>query len=240
MRFAIVDDEPNIPEQIAEMLKAFAPDVQIETDCFHQPSEFLEMYHNYNYNYDAVFLDIDMPAINGFDLSQQIYEKNNSVPIVYITGRDDLITHAFRYKPLGFVRKQFIASELPYALTTILEEINQKSPSITITETRSAGGRTYCVQITKIIFMESEKHNVKIHLSTGERYMVRESLSYYLNLPEFKDFVQINSGTIVNLAHVKLTNDAISLKNGMTLYISRRKLQSVLDAYLKYIGRVLI
>lgn len=103
MRFAIVDDEPNVPEQIAEMLKTYVPDVQIETNCFHQPSDFLEMY--YSCNYDAVFLDIDMPAINGFDLSQKIYEKNNSVPIVYITSRDDLIIHAFRYKPLGFVRK---------------------------------------------------------------------------------------------------------------------------------------
>ena len=99
MRFAIVDDEPNVPEQIAEMLKTYVPDVQIETNCFHQPSDFLEMY--YSCNYDAVFLDIDMPAINGFDLSQKIYEKNNSVPIVYITSRDDLIIHAFRYKPLN-------------------------------------------------------------------------------------------------------------------------------------------
>lgn len=238
MRFAIVDDEPNIPEQIADMLKASAPDVQIEADCFHDPSEFLERYHSCNY--DAVFLDIDMPAINGFDLSQKIYEKNNSVPIVYITGRDDLITYAFRYKPLGFVRKQFMAAELPYALTTILEEINQKSPSITISEIRSAGGGTYSIPIEKITFMETEKHNVKIHLFNGESHTVRESLSYYLNLPEFKDFVLINSGTMVNLAHVKLADDMISLKNGTTLYVSRRKLQSVLDAYLKYIGRVLI
>lgn len=238
MRFAIVDDESDVPEQIAEMLKNYVPDIQIETNCFHQPSEFLEMY--YNCNYDAVFLDIDMPAINGFDLSQQIYEKNNSIPIVYITSRDDLIIHAFRYKPLGFVRKQFIASELPYALTTILKEINQKSPSITITETRFAGGRTYCIQIEKITFLESEKHNVKIQLLTGESYTVREALSYYLNLPEFKDFVLINSGTMVNLAHIKLVSETISLKNGTILYVSRRKLQSVLDAYLKYIGRVLI
>ena len=174
-------------------------------------------------NYDAVFLDIDMPAINGFDLSQKIYEKNNSVPIVYITSRDDLIIHAFRYKPLGFVRKQFIASELPYALTTILKEINRKSPSITITETRFAGGRTYCIQIEEITFLESEKHNVKIQLLTGESYTVREALSYYLNLPEFKDFVLINSGTMVNLAHIKLVSDTISLKNGTILYVSRRK-----------------
>lgn len=151
-----------------------------------------------------------------------------------------MIIHAFRYKPLGFVRKQFITSELPYALTTILKEINRKSPSITITETRFAGGRTYCIQIEEITFLESEKHNVKIQLLTGESYTVREALSYYLNLPEFKDFVLINSGTMVNLAHIKLVSDTISLKNGTILYVSRRKLQSVLDTYLKYIGRVLI
>lgn len=238
MRFAIVDDEPNIPEQIAEMLKASAQNYHVETDCFHHPTEFLEIYQSCNY--DAVFLDIDMPTINGFDLSQKIYETNESIPIVYITGRDDLITNAFRYKPLGFVRKQFIASELPYALTTIVREINKKSPSITITETRSAGGETYSIQIEKIAFLESEKHNLNIHLLAGENYIVRESLSYYANLPEFKDFVLINSGTMVNLAHVKLVGDTISLKNGTILYVSRRKSQSVLEAYLKYIGRILI
>lgn len=81
---------------------------------------------------------------------------------------------------------------------------------------------------------------MKIQLLTGESYTVREALSYYLNLPEFKDFVLINSGTMVNLAHIKLVSETISLKNGTILYVSRRKLQSVLDAYLKYIGRVLI
>ncbi len=238
MRFAIIDDEPNIPEQIAEMLKDFAQNYLVETDCFHQPAEFLKIYQSRHY--DAAFLDIDMPTINGFDLSQKIYEKNENIPIVYITGRDDLITNAFRYKPLGFVRKQFIASELPYALTTIINEIHKKSSSITITETRSSGGGTYSIQIENIIFLESEKHNLNIHLVTGERYIVRESLSYYSNLPEFKDFVLINSGTMVNLAHTKLVGDTISLKNGTTLYVSRRKLQSVLEAYLKYIGRILI
>ena len=170
MRFAIIDDEPNIPEQIAEMLKDFAQNYLVETDCFHQPAEFLKNYQSRHY--DAAFLDIDMPTINGFDLSQKIYEKNENIPIVYITGRDDLITNAFRYKPLGFVRKQFIASELPYALTTIINEIHKKSPSITITETRASGGGTYSIQIENITFLESEKHNLNIHLVTGERYIV--------------------------------------------------------------------
>lgn len=135
MRFAVVDDEPGILKQIPVLIRQFSPDIIIEADTFSNSSDFLNTYTNQNY--DALFLDIDMPDINGFALAEHLRNQNDLIPIVYITAKDDLIIQAFRYKALGFVRKQFIEKELPYALSTIMNEIHKDDDMIEVTETRS-------------------------------------------------------------------------------------------------------
>lgn len=212
--------------------------IPIDIECFQNAADFLAAYQNNVF--DALLLDIDMPELTGFDLAQQLRTENDNIPIVYITGRDDLITQAFRYKPIGFVRKQHIDIELPFALTTILSELNRKKPTITVTETRSAGGATHTILIDNILYIESIGHNVKMHLSDGTSLTARGILSEYLEQSGFSGFIQINSGTIVNCAHISLNEDKVQCKNGTVLYISRRKQADVRKAYLKYVKKVLI
>ena len=238
MLFALVDDAVEILEYIPNLIKKIIPYYDVKIDCFQNAPDFLDAYRAYNY--DALFLDIDMPEINGFDLTCKIKNKNRYIPLVYVTGREDLITHAFRYKPIGFVRKQYLKSELPYAVQTILKELNKENPRIKITEIRSCGGNTHLIEIREIAFIESNNHYLNFHLLTGKVFCIRDSLSHYTEKREFKDFIYINSGTIVNLEHIKLINDTVSFEDGTTLYISRRKLQSVIKSYLKFTKRVLI
>ena len=89
MRFAVVDDEPGILKQIPVLIRQFSPDIIIEADTFSNSSDFLNTYTNQNY--DALFLDIDMPDINGFALAEHLRNQNDLIPIVYITAKDDLI-----------------------------------------------------------------------------------------------------------------------------------------------------
>lgn len=239
MRFAVVDDEPGILKQIPALIKQFiSSDVSIETDCFQNPTEFLETYSERKF--DALFLDIDMPTMNGFELAEHLRNQKDDVPIVYITARDDLIIHAFRYKALGFVRKQYIDNELPFAVSTIMTEIRKSNCMIEVTETRSAGGRSHTISIQQIMYIESIRHNVTIYLTDGRQLAIRSSLTYYTEHEDFEQFVPINSGTIVNLALIELTKDKVRFQNGIELFISRRKIQSVREAYLNYMKKVLI
>ena len=238
MRFAVVDDEPGILKQIPVLIRQFSPDIIIEADTFSNSSDFLNTYTNQNY--DALFLDIDMPDINGFALAEHLRNQNDLIPIVYITAKDDLIIQAFRYKALGFVRKQFIENELPYALSTIMNEIHKDDDMIEVTETRSEGGHTYQLSINNIMYVQSFRHNVTIHMSDGNKITVRSSLSYFSEHKGFKHFIAISTGIIVNLSLVELTEEAVCFSNGEVLYISRRKIPSVRTAYLNYIKKVLI
>lgn len=238
MRLAVVDDEPGILKQIPVLIRQFSHDIIIEADTFSSSSDFLNAYTDQNY--DALFLDIDMPDMNGFALAEHLRQQNDLIPIVYITARDDLVIQAFRYKSLGFVRKQFIENELPYALSTIMNELHKEDDMIEVTETRSAGGHTYQLSINNIMYVQSFRHNVTIHMNDGNGITVRSSLSYFSEHEKFWNFVAISTGIIVNLSLVELTGDAVCFSNGEMLYISRRKIPSVRTAYLNYIKKVLI
>lgn len=238
MRFAVVDDESYVLEQLPQLIRGLMQGMNIEIECFHSGSELLTAYNTQKF--DALFLDIDMPEVSGFDLAEQLRLQYDNIPIVYVTGRDDLITTAFRYKPIGFVRKQRIDIELPFAVTSILSELSRKKSSVTVTEIRSAGGKTHTVLISNIIYIESSKHYLYIHLTDETQLTVRGMLSDYLNQSGFENFVQINSGIIVNLEHTNLSKDQVILDDSSVLFISRRKLAEVKKAYLKYVKKVLI
>lgn len=238
MLFAVVDDENYVLKQLPNLIRSLMPGLNIEIECFHSGSELQAAYNTRKF--DALFLDIDMPEISGFDLAEQLRLQDDDIPIVYVTGRDDLITTAFRYKPIGFVRKQRIDIELPFAVTSILSELGRKKTAITVTEIRSSGGKTHTVLISNIIYIESSKHYLYIHLTDSTQLTVRGALSDFLNLSGFESFVQINSGTIVNLEHTNLSKDQAILNDGSVLFISRRKLADVKKAYLKHVKKVLI
>ena len=240
MRFAVVDDEPGILKQIPSLIRQYASDMMLETDTFNSSSEFLSAYTKHKHKYDVLFLDIDMPQMNGFELAEYLRANHDLVPIVYITARDDLMIQAFRYKALGFVRKQHIDSELPFALSTVMKELHIDNDTIDLTETRSFGGRTYHISVKEIMYIENDHHNVNIHKTDGQIITVRCPLSYFIEHEKFHHFTLISTGVIVNLSLIELSEDAVLFSNGEKLFISRRKISSVRAAYLNNMEKVLI
>jgi len=105
MRFAIVDDMKATLKLLNELILKYTEKYQAEVDCFLSAQSFLEEYSLQKY--DALFLDIDMPEITGFKLTDILHENQDNIPIVYVTARDDLITNAFRYKPVGLLRHHY-------------------------------------------------------------------------------------------------------------------------------------
>ena len=129
IRIAIVDDEPVAIETIAVTFKQIQNDLNVtfQIDKFTSGKELLDALHVTAY--DALFLDIDMPQDSGFAISAFLRENSNNIPIVYITNRDDLTQQAFQYKVLGFVRKNHLTDELPFAVECVLQEIRKTAKS---------------------------------------------------------------------------------------------------------------
>lgn len=238
MRFAVIDDDNHILTILPELIKANVSEPDFGISCFESGKLYLKTQSFAHF--DALFLDIDMPEFNGFDLAVELQNRKINIPIVYVTGRDDLIINAFRYRPIGFVRKHHIESELPFAITTVLDMLKKDNTRITIIEPKSLGGKTYSVMINDITYLKNVKHYVEFHMLNETYHTVRENIGNYLTKPEFSNFIMIDAGTFVNLEHMTVIKNTVHLPNNEMLYISRRKVQSVLKAYLIYNKKELI
>lgn len=96
IRIAVVDDEPTALKVITEYFEQIQNDLNVTFQIrkFTSGKELIDSFHVVQY--EALFLDIDMPQDSGFDVSKFLRENNNNIPIVYITNRDDLMQQAFQ------------------------------------------------------------------------------------------------------------------------------------------------
>ena len=113
MRIAICDDDADFTEKMRTLVEdGFAvygeePDISAYQDGAAFCSDEAE--------YDAVFLDIDMPQVNGFDIAEQMNRKGK-VFIIFVTMHDELVYSSIRFQPFRFIRKSHLTEELPEVL----------------------------------------------------------------------------------------------------------------------------
>lgn len=140
LRIAIIDDDRIQMHLTEAMLHNAAEEVKgfkVETVCCEQPEELIEQLKNRTF--DLVFTDIQMPAMNGFELLHHLRNQNfaqaQSIPVIAITARGDMNENDFQQKGFaGMLQKPFNQSELKKvvknALThlTVSDNIPDTSP----------------------------------------------------------------------------------------------------------------
>lgn len=222
----IVDDEPAAREGVALLVKA-DPDIIIADICSNglQALEAIQEHAP-----DLLFLDIQMPRINGFELLSSI-SLSQRPEVIFITAYDEYTLQAFEVHAVDYLLKPFSDERFYQALhfakdrirqqqllqkqeriDQLLEEQRQKAgqsreSSVVSSEKKTgrlavkAEGRVHLLPYQDIIWIEAYDYYVKIHVK--ERFfLVRDSMkNMERNLPE-EQFVRIHKSSIVNLAQV--------------------------------------
>lgn len=241
IRIAIMDDELTAIDAIAACFKNIQNDLNMtfQIDTFTTGKQLMDAVHVAAY--EAFFLDIDMPQDSGFTVSAFLREYSSNAPIVYITNRDDLMQQAFQYKVLGFVRKNHLADELPFAVKCVLQEIRKGAKQIVLISAQKNKKTKYDVSVADILYVDSQNHQTTVHLNNWNCIVTRDPLSSYLSQSAFNGFIQISSSCIVNHTHIfSIERDAVLLINQEILYISRRRIKAVKEQFLQLSRRPIL
>lgn len=222
MKIAIVDDELHWHDKVETILCQYD---NIEIDNYSNGEEFL---NNTKY-YDIVFMDIEMPSMDGFDTIKKARELNlQSIYIIMTThsemSRKGYLVNAFRY-----IDKQKMKDEIPEAINSaniILD--NNKKISV-----NAIGKGLLEINLSNILYIETEKHRVLVHTNNdvvrcGDRMIELENKLLKEN------FYRCHNAYIVNLDAVnKIEKTYAILINGEKVEISRRKYQEFGNRYLE-------
>ena len=230
---AIVEDDSQASSQLKEMLLRFGGEsfVSFEVDTYSDGLKFISSFHA---QYDLVFLDIEMPYLNGMDTAKKIRETDKNVLIVFVTNLAQFALEGYEVQAFDFILKPITYPNLKMKLMRMVTQLqhDQKDHYIMIT-TKTMSRK---ISVASITYLEVKNHYVLFHFLQDEPLQVRSTLSSWEKELSDDHFVRCNSYTLVNLQHVDDIQLQSLMVHGETLYFSRNKRMDFLQAFSQYVG----
>ncbi len=233
MRIAVVDDEKVFRSKICDMIYSFYSQSDVVCSQFENGKALLDSYLS-GKNFDVIFLDIEMPVLDGMETARKVREFSGDVLIIFLTSHTDMAVDGYEVGAFRFLPKSSPKSKLEKALTDIEKHISKSKRIILKTALQE-----YVVMPESIIYAESNNNNV-IFITNDSRYSVRMKLSAAFEmLNDAKPvFVKIHRCSVVNLAHIcSYTNKEVYMDNGEVIPISRsfsENFRSRMFSYIKH------
>lgn len=185
---------------------------------------------------DIVFLDIDMPKINGFEIAEGIYKGDRPL-IIFVTMHDELVYSSIKFRPFRFIRKTHIDEELSEAVGAAVRYITDKSAAQKLT--LPTGDSETAVNINDITYLEVLGHDVLIHLADSNQH-----IKSYGTLLSFEDqlidrgFIRAHKSFLVNLKYIySIDSKDIILDDKTVIPMSRYKAESVKQKWGEYLRK---
>lgn len=183
---------------------------------------------------DLVFLDIELPQINGMDAALDLRTRNSTTIIIFVTNLAQYAVRGYQANALDFVVKPFTYYDLALRLDRAVEALRKRTARNVSVRTRD-GLRLF--PATELVFLESSRHDVVYHLADGSTLSARGSLKGAWEYLGGTPFLRISSGCIVNMAHVRGLRDAeVTLSTGDVAWMSRANKKRCMEEIARYLG----
>lgn len=226
IKIAVVDDEHNVAAQTERCLAEVCIELQLNTevDMFSSGEEMIQSLENNNM-YHLIFLDIEMGACSGIDVSRFIREalRDELTQIVYVTGKNGYDRQLFEFRPFGFIEKPATAKKVRELLSKYVRIYGETQE---VFEYKS-GHSTFFVKLSDILYFESVDRKVKIKTLTGEE-MFYGAIQNVWERVNNKSFFIPHKSYIVNYQLVKSFHpDCMYLVNDERIPVAKGKRKDV-------------
>jgi two-component system LytT family response regulator len=239
IRTLIVDDESLARERLRQLLEENS-EIEIIGECSDGQEALTALEKE---RPELVFLDIQMPELDGFGVLETI--RIDPMPvIVFVTAHNQFALRAFEVHAVDYLLKPFDRERFATALNHALEQVKQRSRG-EITEKQNAvlaelnppkpverlavksGGRVFLIKVQDLDWIEAAHNYVELHVNK-QTHLLRDTLNAIeAKLPPDK-FVRISRSVIVNIERIKELQPlfygeyTVILVNGTRLTLSRR------------------
>lgn len=198
MKILLVDDEELAISRLVRLLK---DEGITDVSCFSNPLEALEECKKTTY--DAAFLDISMPQMNGLELANKILELQSQIFVVFQTAFEKYALEAFKTGGMGYLLKPIDTDSLKDILKKIkiyINSNNSENDDKKIIAKR--GDRLYLIDIDDIFYIRADLDEVIIKIKETDAY-VRKKIGDLEKLLSNKNFFRIHRSYIVNVDKIK-------------------------------------
>lgn len=240
LRTVIVDDEPDAVNLLRMQLAQHCPQVEVAgsyTDsvkalqgmALHPP--------------DLLFLDVEMPVMNGFELLEKLSPIEFS--LVFVTAYNQFALKAFRFNALDFLVKPVDKNDLMAAVAKAerqqkphaaqLSQLQKQFRGEPVTKIAIPGqhGVSF-IDLNEIVYAEASNNYSKLILTGGRHHLISKTLKDVQEVLEEEHFLRVHRQYVVNLNHVKGLNrneGVLTMDNGDHLPIARAQRERLVERY---------
>lgn len=182
-------------------------------------------------SFDLIFLDIDMPGMDGIRFGERLRSQGCRSDIIYVSNMDDKVYEIFRVHPWSFIRKSRFDQELPGLMDEYVRALRARGGSVLLPK---ADGSTAVVDPREIVYAEAAGKNQKLFpAGRSEPVLIRVSMHELEEQLTPFGFIRIHKGFLVNYRYIrKITSRAVLLDSGGDLPIGRDRLTAAREQYL--------
>jgi two-component system LytT family response regulator len=204
IRTLVVDDEPVARARVLSLLRD-ETDIEVIGECESGPQAISAIEAT---SPDLVFLDIQMPEMDGLALARTLGETMPAV--VFVTAYDEYALRAFEVHALDYVLKPFSAERFKSALTHARQHLSQRragSPGPAPLERRDrlvikSSGRIHFVRVREIDWCEAAGNYVRLHVGP-QTHLMRGTMAHIESQLDPKQFIRVHRSTIVNADRIQ-------------------------------------
>lgn len=246
MRSIIVDDEPKNVRILRGLLEEFCPSVSIAGTAY-SAEEAVPLIRELKP--DLLFLDIEMPFGNSFDLLDQLKPVNFEV--IFITAFDEYTLRAFKYSALDYLLKPVNIDELQMAvqkaekrvehsqvnrqLSNLFYNIHKPGPGMQRIGMPDKNGTIVFVELKDICYIEAKKGYSLITTVQGEIYMSNRSIKEYEEILPSDIFFRVHNSSVINVNKIRKYHKGrggmVEMDDGTTLEVASRRKEEFLGKF---------
>lgn len=240
----VVDDEQASRTTLRNYLEQYCPNVHVVAEAGNIGDAKVEIK---KHGPHLVFLDVEMPFGNGFDLLESL--ETVDFKVVFVTAFSHYALRAIQYSAAHYILKPVDIDELVAAVARVADESDTFTDS---TQVLLANIKTSQKQKTKVvlpiingfevveaeevIFCKAEENFTRFRLESGREVMICRTLKYYQEILQPLDFLRIHKSYLINLQHVKKYRKGrggeVTLVDGTELPVSPSQKEALMNYYL--------
>ena len=234
LQAAIVEDEKVFLENTRDLLSAEFDKrhVSVAFDSFSDGQSFLTMLTQH-FSFDMVFLDIEMPGIDGISVCRKIREMAPETIVVFVSNKEELVFQTFEVQPFRFIRKSELKEVVGSLVDALLTEIKRRSPQVIILQ-EPTGGDVFSFDVRNILYVEAQRKDCRI-VTIANESIARIKLSDIEKSLEPYSFIKTHRSYLVNPEHIsQIRKSSVLLENGAELPISRGLYDKVRQDFISF------
>lgn len=222
MRIAVCDDELQCRRQLVDAVHSVEKSLDVMVSAFEDGEELLRGFEESPY--DLVFLDIEMPGMDGITVARSLRKLSGDVAIVFLTAHIEYALEGYEVNALRYLTKPV----QPEKLREIIDHVAAKSRA-----QRSIWIKTDCEEIrlslSDILYFEAQNQNVLIR-TVRQEYTVRHNISDYEKELAADGFFRVHRGYLVSLRRISSLGKGEVVLGDIRVPVSRSKEKELRDA----------